>query len=195
MKRGLELITGPMFCGKTEELLRRLRREQIAGSYVQLFKPELDNRYASDKVVTHEGISLKAISVKTIDQMLDELEEKTQVIGIDEIQFFDDSIPTFCLSLSKRIRIIASGLALDFKDEPFKFRDSEKHVGDLMPYCKITQLTSICTYQDGLKQTCGKEATHTQRLIDGNPASKDSPLILIAGKDSYEARCDEHYFI
>jgi thymidine kinase len=192
MKRGIEIIIGPMFCGKTSELLRRIRREKIAGSRVQLFKPLIDKRYSKEEVVSHDYLKEFAFKVGSTNGIKKFLDPDVEIIGIDEIQFFDDYIIDFCLDYSKSKLIIAAAPALDFRDEPFKFRDSKRHIGDLLPYCKITSLTSICTYKKA-EEICGKEAIHTQRILNEKPAEYDSPLIMIGGKETYEARCDEHY--
>ncbi len=188
LKKGIELIVGPMFCGKTEELLRRLRRIEIPERRIQLFKPTIDMRYSEDSVSTHFGLKVPGIVVVNTSELKEKFDKKAEVIGIDEIQFFDDEIISFLLNNQTDYLFIVAGLPLDFRGEPFKFRNSERHIGDLEPYTRPTYLSAICN-------TCGKEADFTQRLIDGKPAPYDSPLILVGGKDSYEARCIEHLYM
>jgi len=188
----IELIIGCMFSGKTAELIKRLRREQVCGHKIQLFKPKLDDRYKKETVVSHDKDSLVAIPVISTTEIYKHLEEDTAVIGIDEVQFFDDKIIDFCLEQANCRKIIISGLNLDFRGEPFSFIDSEKTIWDLAPHAFITQQKAVCTYSDE-KGVCKKEANFTQRLIDGKPASYDSPLILVGAKESYEARCKEHF--
>lgn len=114
------------------------------------------------------------------------------IIGIDEIQFFDDKILDFCLGYSLERLIIVTGLNLDFRGEPFKFRNSKKHIGELMPYSQVTSLSAVCTYSDN-KKICGRDAYFTQRFINGKPAEYHSPLVLVGGKEKYEARCEMHF--
>jgi len=180
----LEVITGPMFAGKTEELIRRAVREQIAKKKVVILKPSIDTRYAEDKIVAHNGRALDCIAV-SCNFDFHQLEPKLQkeilsadVICIDEVQFFSDNIITFCEWLAQRgKKVIVAGLNLDFKGDPF----------GPMPYLlaladSVTTLTAVCSI-------CGKEATRTQRLINGKPAPKGSPQVLVGGLETYEARC------
>ena len=187
LKKGIELIVGPMLCGKTGELLRRLRRMEFAKEKVQLFKLKMDNRYAEDDVSTHDGLKMPAIPVENTSELIEKYNEIAGVIGIDEIQFFDEKIINFLLERQSKHLFILSGLPLDFRGEPFKFRNSEKHMGNLMPYTRITSLDAICN-------TCGEGADFTQRLINNKPASYNSPLILVGGSESYEARCIQHFY-
>jgi len=193
LKKGIELIVGPMFCGKTEELLRRLRRLEIAREKVQLFKPKIDTRYSQNDVSTHYGLTMPGILVEDTKELIKKYDSSVGVIGIDEIQFFDDEIIDFLLNNQNKHLFIASGLPLNFRAEPFNFKNSDKHLGNLMPHTRPTYLDSIC-------DTCGVGADFTQRLINGKPAPYDSDLILVGGKekdnkkDSYEARCLEHFY-
>ncbi len=185
--RGIELIVGPMFCGKTEELMRRIRRAEIAKRNVKVFKPVKDDRYSKESLSTHYGLRMPGIAIKNIDELIRNLKEGTEIIGIDEIQLLDDRIIDFSIKNQMNYLFIFAGLSLDFRGEPFKFRDSERHIGELMPYSKVTSLSALCT-------KCGRDAySFTQRLIDGNPAPYDSPLILVGGKETYEARCIKHF--
>ena len=192
----IELITGCMFCGKTEELLRRIRREMIAGRKCQLFKPIIDDRYTKNAIHSHSQIMLKAQPVSSVERIGKELKIDTDVIAIDEIQFFDDLIIHFCLNLNNQgKKIILAGLNLDFRGEPFQFKNSDKHIGYLMPYSKVTTLRAICTRKNEKGEVCGKDADYTQRIIDGKPALYNSPTILVGSQEKYEARCKNHHFI
>ena len=194
-KRGIDLVVGSMFSGKSDELLERIRHRKIAGDRVQLFKPVIDNRYSETQVVTHYGPGLEATVIEDTRDLVKHLKESTQVVGIDEIEFLDDAIIEFCLEYSRHGLVIASGLSLDFRREPFKFKGSARHMGDLMPHCRITQKFAVCTYKDATEVVCGAKAFYTQRFINGQPAPYDSPLVLIGGKEAYEARCIHHHFI
>ena len=191
----LHVITGCMYAGKTAELLRRIKREMIAGRRVQLFKPIIDKRYSVTHVTSHDRLGIEAIPVSNTAEVVAFLKDP-DVIGIDEVQFFDPAIIGFCLEQVRNGKtVICSALATDFLGEPFRFKNSSLHIGDLMPHAQVTTLRAICTYKHEDGVICGKEADMTQRLIDGKPASRDSPLILVGGTDSYEARCRAHHFI
>jgi thymidine kinase len=175
----IELVCGSMFSGKTEELLRRIRRAEIARKKVQLFKPTIDNRYGIVRVASHDGIGREdAIVVCDAEDILRRLDPDTEVVAVDEIQFFDAAIAEVCDHLADRgLRIIAAGLDQDFRGEPF----------GPMPLLlaraeRVDKLHAICV-------TCGASASRTQRLIDGRPARYDDPVILVGGSESYEARC------
>jgi thymidine kinase len=189
----LQIITGCMYAGKTAELMRRIRREIIAGRHVQLFKPVIDQRYSITHVMSHDKASIEAVPVGSTQELIAFLKEP-DVIGIDEIQFFDPAIIGFCLEQVKQGKtVICSALATDFRGEPFKFRNSSLHIGDLLPHASITSLRAICTYREENGKICGEEADMTQRLIDGKPAPRESPLILVGSVDAYEARCRKHH--
>lgn len=175
----IELVCGSMFSGKTEELLRRIRRAEIARKKVQLFKPTIDNRYGIVRVASHDGIGREdAIVVCDAEDILRRLDPDTEVVAVDEIQFFDAAIADVCDHLADRgLRIIAAGLDQDFRGEPF----------GPMPLLlaraeRVDKLHAICV-------TCGASASRTQRLIDGRPARYDDPVIFVGGSESYEARC------
>lgn len=178
-----ELITGPMSCGKTEELLRRIRRAIIAKKKVKVILPEIDTRAHGDYIESRNGLWLDAIKVKNAAQILSVAKNDDEIITIDELQFFDEHIIKV---ISKLIdcgkKVIGTGLDLDFKAEPFGY----------MP-----ELMCIATSVDKLSAVCMKcgceNATRTQRLIDGNPVDKNSPLIMIGGDETYEARCIRCY--
>lgn len=174
----LEVICGSMFSGKTEELLRRIRRAVIAKQNVQLFKPVIDNRYGATVVASHDGSQWEGIVVHTAAEILEKLEPNTHVIAIDEVQFFDDAIVQVCDTLALQgKRIIVAGLDLDFRGEPFG------PMPQLMAKAEsVHKLHAIC-------MICGGEASRTQRLINGHPAYYEDPVILIGAEETYEARC------
>lgn len=189
-----------MFCGKTEELIRRLRREEIAGRDVVIFKPAIDSRYDLVQVSSHNRSTLPAIPINATIEMYQRVTPHTNVIGIDEVQFLNDTVIDFCLEQVERERkVICSGLNLDFRGEPFRFMNSQKHIGYLMAHAMNTTLRAICMYEDAAAKDsiaamrCGAEADFTQRLIDGRPAPYDSPLVVVGSKESYEARCRKHF--
>ena len=175
----IEVICGSMFSGKSEELIRRIRRAEIARQTVQIFKPSLDDRYGIDSVNSHDGRAKQAIAVESPRAILDELQDTTTVIAIDEAQFFDASLVNICrrLAESRDIRIIIAGLDMDFRGEPFG------PIPTLLAQAEqVDKLHAICV-------KCGNEASHTQRLVDGQPAAYDDPIIQIGATESYEARC------
>jgi thymidine kinase len=174
----IELICGSMFSGKTEELIRRARRAQIARQKLQVFKPGLDDRYGVEKLASHDGVSWDAVSVQDARQILDLVKSDTQVVIIDEVQFFDRSIANVCNVLADaRKRVIVAGLDTDFRGEPFG------PVPLLLAEAEVVdKLQAICV-------VCGAPATRTQRLIDGQPASYDDPIIMVGASEVYEARC------
>ena len=178
-----ELITGPMSCGKTEELLRRIRRAIIAKKKVKVFSPSVDTRAHGDYIESRNGLWLDAKKVKNSAQILGLVNEDDEVIAIDELQFFDENIVKV---VSKLIdmgkKVIGTGLDLDFKSEPFGYMPELLCVAT-----KVDKLYAVC-------MKCGNEnATRTQRLVDGKPVDKNSPLIMIGGDETYEARCTRCY--
>ncbi len=174
----VELICGSMFSGKTEELIRRVKRAQIAKQKVQVFKPSLDTRYTAEKVTSHNGVHLEATLVQEANDILLLVEDDTEVVAVDEAQFFDWTIADVCNALAdKGIRVIVAGLDMDFRGEPFG------PVPLLMAEAeKIDKLQAICV-------VCGAPASRTQRLINGQPASYDDPVIMVGASEVYEARC------
>ena len=178
----IEVITGSMFCGKTEELIRRLRRATIAKQKVQVFKPAIDTRYAEEKVTSHAGANFDARPIRHAAEILEYLEPDTTVVAIDEAQFFDDEIVSIAQRLADRgIRVIAAGLDMDFRGEPF----------GPMPLLlaqaeEISKLHAICVI-------CGEEASRTQRLVNGHPARYDDPVVIVGASELYEARCRKHH--
>jgi thymidine kinase len=178
-RRGaVEVICGSMFSGKSEELIRRLNRAQYGKLHVQTFKPMLDNRYSEEAVVSHNGNAINAKPVERAMHILTDLQKETDVVGIDEIQFFDDEIVAVVNCLADQgIRVICAGLDQDFRGEPFG------KMPELLAAAEtVTKLQAICV-------TCGTLASRTQRLIDGKPASYHDPIILVGASESYEARC------
>ena len=185
----LEVITGPMFAGKTTELIKRIERQAFARRKVALFKPSIDTRYSKEEVVAHNGLRYEAFVVPTDENGVRSIMETTiregfEVIGIDEVQFFPIEIVDVLNRLADRgIYVIASGLNLDFKGDPFPVTKELLVRAD-----NIIYLTAVCT-------VCGKPATRSQRLIDGKPAPRNSPIIQVGGRESYEARCREHHIV
>ena len=167
----LEVICGCMFSGKTEELIRRLRRAQIARKRVAIFKPVVDDRYAPAEIVTHDRISVPSVPVRHPREIL-ELGQDADVLGVDEVQFFDRSVVEVCQELAGRgIRVIVAGLDTDYRGLPFD------PVPELMAVAEyVTKIQAICV-------VCGNPATRTQRVVAGGER------ILVAGSGAYEARC------
>ncbi len=174
----IEVICGSMFSGKTEELLRRLRRAVIARQNVQLFKPAIDNRYGVTTVASHDGAKWEGTVVGEATEILNLVKPETHVIAIDEVQFFEDAIVDVCDALALQgKRVIVAGLDLDFRGEPFGPMPA------LMAKAEsVRKLHAIC-------MVCGGEASRTQRLINGKPAYYEDPIVLIGAAESYEARC------
>lgn len=175
----LEVICGPMFSGKSEELMRRLRRATIAQQHVVVFKPALDNRYALEKIVSHAGNSFEAHSLDDVGLLPSFIKSSKQfVIGIDEVQFFPSSVLNIISSLVQQgHRVICAGLDLDFRGVPFGVIPTLLAIADT-----ITKLSSICT-------ACGNDAHFSQRLINGSPAKFHDPIIQIGAQEAYQARC------
>ena len=174
----VELICGSMFSGKTEELIRRLRRAVIARQKVQVYKPIIDTRYHEEQVTSHNGMGFEAKPIGAADKILYDLAPDTTVVAIDEVQFFDPGVIAVCDSLAERgKRVIWAGLDTDFRGEPFG------PIPDLMARAELVdKLHAICV-------VCGEEASRTQRLIDGRPARSDDPVVLVGAAEVYEARC------
>ena len=174
----VEVICGSMFSGKTEELIRRVRRAQIARQKVQVFKPVIDTRYATHAVSSHNGMAFEAEPVASAQEILAKVAPDTQVVAIDEVQFFDEQIASVVEMLADRgIRVICAGLDLDFRGEPFG------PMPVLMARAeRVDKLHAICV-------VCGNEASRTQRLINGQPAHYNDPVIMIGAAEVYEARC------
>ncbi len=177
-KGWIEFICGSMFSGKSEELIRRIKRAGYAKQNVKVFKPAIDNRYSEIAVVSHNGSQKEALAVKHSLEILDYIDDSTDVVAIDEIQFFDNDIVKVCDILAdKGIRVIGAGLDLDFRGEPFGPSPLLLAKAEF-----TTKLQAICI-------KCGNPASRTQRLIDGQPANYNDSIIKIGASESYEARC------
>lgn len=180
----LEVICGSMFSGKTEELIRRVRRAIIAKQKVQVFKPDIDTRYSIERVQSHTGQDFHAMPVKNPQDIIAQIEADTTVVAIDEAQFFGDGIVQVTETLAdKGLRVIVAGLDMDFRAEPFGPMPSLLCCAD-----DVQKLHAICV-------VCGEEASRTQRLVNGQPADYDDPIILVGAAESYEARCREHHTV
>lgn len=178
----VEIIVGSMFSGKTEELIRRLRRATIARQKVQVFKPAMDDRYTEEEVTSHVGTAFAALPIKSSTDIFSNLEDDTTVIAIDEAQFFDPEIVSIVQKLADRgKRVIVAGLDTDFRGEPFGM------VPILMAQAeRVDKLHAIC-------MVCSETASRTQRLIDSQPARYDDPIVIIGASELYEARCRVHH--
>lgn len=180
----IEVICGSMFCGKTEELIRRARRAMIAKQEVQVFKPSIDDRYGIERVTSHTGLVIEAQPISKPSQILDHLNSTTTVVAMDEVQFFNESIVEIIEQLTaKGIRTILAGLDTDFRGEPFGAMPKLMCIAE-----EVTKLHAICV-------VCGEEACRTQRLVNGEPARYDDPIILVGAEEAYEARCRQHHVV
>jgi thymidine kinase len=168
----IEVVCGSMFSGKTEELLRRLKRARLAKQHVQLFKPRLDDRYDAVKVVSHEGTNADAVPVASADELLERTRADAAVVGVDEVQFFDARIVAVAQALADRgVRVIAAGLDQDYLGQPFG------PMGPLLAVAEyVTKLHAVCAL-------CGAHASRSQRLV----ASEGQ--LFVGGAAAYEARC------
>ncbi len=172
----IEVVCGPMFSGKTEELIRRVKRAQIARQKVQIFKPAIDNRYHETEVVSHSSLSIEATPVNNSVEILQKVFDSTRVVAIDEVQFFDEHVVKVAEKLARRgIRVICAGLDQDYMGKPF---------GPMAPLLAIAdsvhKIQAICT-------VCGAPASKTYRKD-----SKNSSQVLVGEADLYEARCRAH---
>lgn len=174
----LEVICGSMFSGKSEELIRRLKRSEIAQKNVIVFKHALDTRRTNEYVTSHNGSKIKAYSVDGVSEIHRLTQDFTDVIGIDEVQFFgNEVVELICKFIDQGKKVIVAGLDLDFKGTPFGPVPALMAIAD-----KITKLKAICV-------PCGKDAHFSQRLIDGHPAKTSDPLIMVGADEKYQARC------
>lgn len=186
-KGWIEVICGPMFAGKSEELLRRINRFQYAEISYVLFKPTTDTR-TKKEVKSRDGRALEAIEIKSPNDILEYLSKNKHTqydaIAIEEGQFFDKSLGEVCNTLANQgYAVYVAGLDLDFRGNPFE------SMAYVLAYADhVTKLTAICT-------VCGAEANRTQRMINGKPASINDPLVLIGDQESYEARCRTHHIV
>ena len=168
----IEVVVGPMFSGKSEELIRRLRRAEFARQRVQIFKPAIDSRFAPNEIVSHSGLGISSDNVTKACEIMDKLQPRTEVIGIDEAQFLGEEVVEVCTKLANLgKRVIVAGLDTDFRGRPFEPMPRLLAVAE-----EITKLLAICV-------RCGNPAVHTQRLVE------NEDLIVVGASDSYEARC------
>jgi thymidine kinase len=184
IKGKLEIICGSMFSGKSEELIRRVRRAEFAQQKVCVFKHRVDDRMSIDYIHAHNGDKYKAIALENPNDMLLFVTEEVKLVAIDEVQFFDSSIISTILDMIESgKRVVAAGLDLDFRGIPFGPIPTLLAVANT-----VTKLTAVC-------MTCGNDAHFSQRLINGRAAKFDDPLILIGAQDCYQARCRDCYMI
>lgn len=168
----IEVIVGPMFSGKSEELIRRLRRAEIARQRVQIFKPAIDARYKANEIVSHSGLGIPSDNVSKASEIIDKLQPRTEVVGIDEAQFLGEDVVEVCTKLANLgKRVIVAGLDTDYRGRPFEPMPRLLAVAE-----EITKLLAICV-------RCGNPAVHTQRLLESEE------LIVVGASDAYEARC------
>jgi len=171
-------ITGSMFSGKTEELIRRVRRALYARRSVQVFKHAIDTREGRTEIRSHNGVPHEALAVSTSEELLESVEQTTDVVAIEEAQFFDEGIVEACRSLADAgYEVVATGLDMDFRGTPFGPMPSLLAEAD-----EVVKLRAICA-------RCGRDASRSQRLIDGRPAPVSAPIILVGAEETYEARC------
>ena len=173
----LEVICGPMFSGKSEEMIRRLRRAEIAGQRVVIFKPRIDDRYDSADVVSHAGARMRGVPVAGVAELLARA-DGYEVVGIDEVQFFDADVVHAALRLADAgVRVVTAGLDQDFRRLPFGA------MPELLAHAEfVDKLQAVC-------HRCGGPATTTQRLVDGSPAPYSGDTIVVGANEQYEARC------
>ncbi len=192
----LKVISGPMFSGKSVELIRQVNRYKIAGKRVMVFKFSADTRYSATEAASYDGLTTWAIPVSTAAEIESRVTPEHEVVVIDEIQFFDDNIVDLILSYVRRgMDVVVGGLNLDFRGEPFILQGGTKNMGDILGRADFIHLLhAICTARVNGK-ICGSEATRTQRLKNGEPVRADEPLVQIGSAESYEARCIAHHYV
>ncbi len=193
----LQIIIGSMYSGKTEELLRRIRRYMIADEKTQLFNHTIDKiRYGPNKVGSHAGNAMDSSMAENVDHLYAQLKPETRVIGINEGQFFGEDIIDLCKDLVQDGKlVIVSALNQDFRGEDFPLGKT-KTIGNLIAIAdEVTHLTAVCTYTNGIGRPCSKPATRTQRLVNGNPADYNDDIVIVGAKELYEARCPPHHFV
>ena len=182
----LEVVTGSMFSGKSEELIRRLRRAEYAKQKIVAFKHAIDNRYGEEGVFSHGNDSFRAYPVSDVSQMEEIMEKNVdaEVIGIDEVQFFGEKVVEFCKKyVEYGKRVIVAGLDMSFRAEPYEPVPELMSIAD-----QVDKLHAIC-------MVCGKPAYASQRLINGEPAYYDDPLVMVGANENYEARCRRHHIV
>lgn len=174
----IEVISGCMFAGKTEELIRRINVLSYAKKNIIVFKPKIDNRYSDSEIVSHSGAKVPCLVVEKAQDILKKIEAYTEVVAIDEVQFFDKDIVEVCEYLAdKGIRVMVAGLDKDFRGESFGV------MPELLTRAEfVTKLTAVCA-------KCGAPATRTQRLVNGKPAGFEDPIVMVGADESYEPRC------
>ena len=174
----IEVISGCMFAGKTEELIRRINVLSYAKKNIIVFKPKIDNRYSDSEIVSHSGAKVPCLVVEKAQDILKKIEADTEVVAIDEVQFFDKDIVEVCEYLAdKGIRVMVAGLDKDFRGESFGV------MHELLTRAEfVTKLTAVCA-------KCGAPATRTQRLVNGKPAGFEDPIVMVGADESYEPRC------
>jgi thymidine kinase len=178
----VEVVCGSMFSGKSEELIRRVRRAQFAKQKIAVFKPKIDNRYSEKSVVSHNGTSVHARPISHSIEILHHVEADIDLIAIDEVQFFDEGIVRVVQQLADSgHRVVVAGLDMDFRGEPFGQMPALMAIAE-----QVTKLQAVCT-------VCGSPSSRTQRLIDGRPASYHDPVILVGAAEAYEPRCRHHH--
>lgn len=180
----LEVISGCMFAGKTEELIRRINVLSYAKMEIIVFKPKIDNRYSDTEIVSHSGVKVPCLVIEEAQDILKKVNTDIKVVAIDEVQFFDQGIVEVCEYLAdKGIRVIVAGLDKDFRGEPFGV------MPELLTRAEfVTKLTAVCA-------KCGAPATRTQRLVNGIPAAYNDPVVLVGAVEHYEPRCRHCYEI
>ena len=183
----IEVITGSMFSGKSEELIKRLRRVKYAKQTLVVFKHSSDRRYDETKLASHSKNFIEAIPANSVSEMYRIVKEEfpdVEVIGIDEVQFFGPEVVLFCEEMANEgKRVIVAGLDQDFRGEPFKPMDELLAKAEF-----IDKFNAIC-------MVCGSPASKTQRLVNGEPAFYDDPIIMVGASEAYEARCRKHHII
>jgi len=173
----VEVICGPMFSGKSEEMIRRLRRAEIAGQRVVILKPRIDDRYDATDVVSHAGARMRAVPVASASEVV-ERARGFDVVGIDEVQFLDEAVVDHALALADGgVRVVVAGLDQDFRRLPFG------PMPELLAHAEfVDKLQAVC-------HRCGGPATTTQRLVDGQPAPYSGDTVIVGAAEQYEARC------
>ena len=174
----IEVICGCMFAGKTEELIRRINVLSYARKNILVFKPKIDDRYSTTEIASHAGSKVPCIVISEAKEILNHVNYDTDVVAIDEVQFFDEDVVDICEYLADSgLRVMVAGLDKDFRGEPFGV------LPDLLTRAEfVTKLTAVCA-------KCGAPATRTQRIINGKPASFNDPIVLVGAKEAYEPRC------
>lgn len=174
----ITVVCGSMYAGKSEELIRLARRALYAKKKVQVFKPALDNRYDQSMVVTHMGVKHEALPVRSVQELRSAIDSATEVVCIEEAQFFDNTLIDLCVELADNgLEVICAGLDQDFRRQPFGPMPNLLAVAD-----EVIKLRAIC-------MNCGAPASHTYRMVDGKPARWNDPIVMIGATESYEARC------